>query len=119
MAAELPAYQDEGAVNFLRLYEFVTHQMKLGTIESVDAAVRVLTPLLQGFEAVRGSSRGDGDARRTAAAARSEARVGNGVNENDPSEPRTEAYWRSQALNRLEGIHLLREYASCVARKKA
>jgi flagellin-specific chaperone FliS len=53
LAAELPAYRDEGAINFLRLYEFVAHQMNLGTIESVDAAVRVLTPLLEGFEAVR------------------------------------------------------------------
>ncbi len=53
MASELPAYRDEASLNFLRLYEFVVHQMKLGTIESVDAAVRVLTPLLKGFEAVR------------------------------------------------------------------
>ena len=53
LAAELPAYRDEGALNFLRLYEFVAHQMKLSTIESIDAAVRVLTPLLEGFEAVR------------------------------------------------------------------
>jgi flagellar secretion chaperone FliS len=53
MAAELPAYKDESAVNFLRLYEFVAHQMMLGTVESIDAAVKVLTPLREGFEAVR------------------------------------------------------------------
>ena len=53
MAAELPAYRDEAAINFLRLYEFVAYQMKVGTIDSVDASVRVLTPLLKGFEAVR------------------------------------------------------------------
>jgi flagellin-specific chaperone FliS len=53
MASELPAYRDEASINFLRLYEFVAHQMKLETIESIDAAVRVLTPLLKGFEAVR------------------------------------------------------------------
>jgi flagellin-specific chaperone FliS len=53
MATELPAYKDELSVNFLRLYEFVAHQMKVGTIASIDAAVRVLTPLQAGFEAVR------------------------------------------------------------------
>ena len=53
LSAELPAYKDEAAVNFLRLYEFVAHQMTLETIESVDAAVKVLQPLLEGFEAVR------------------------------------------------------------------
>ena len=53
LASELPGSKDEAAINFLRLYEFVAHQMKVGTIESIDASVRVLTPLLQGFEAVR------------------------------------------------------------------
>jgi flagellin-specific chaperone FliS len=53
MASELPAYKDELAINFLRLYEFVAHQMSVGTIDSVDAAVRVITPLMKGFEAVR------------------------------------------------------------------
>jgi flagellin-specific chaperone FliS len=53
MAAELPAYRDDGAVSFLRLYEFVAHQMTLETVESIDAAVKVLTPLQEGFEAVR------------------------------------------------------------------
>jgi flagellin-specific chaperone FliS len=53
LASELPAYRDETAINFLRLYEFVAHQMRLGTIASVDASVKVLTPLLKGFEAVR------------------------------------------------------------------
>lgn len=53
LASELPGCKDEAAINFLRLYEFVAHQMKVGTIDSVDAAVRVLTPLLNGFESVR------------------------------------------------------------------
>jgi flagellar secretion chaperone FliS len=53
MATELPAYRDDASMNFLRLYEFVAHQMNLATVESVDAAVRVMTPLLKGFEAVR------------------------------------------------------------------
>lgn len=53
LSSELPAYKTEAAVNFLRLYEFVAHQMTLETVAGVDAAVRVLTPLLAGFEAVR------------------------------------------------------------------
>jgi flagellin-specific chaperone FliS len=53
IASGLPAYKDEAAVNFLRLYEFVAHQMVLGTLESVDAAARVLGTLLKGFEKVR------------------------------------------------------------------
>ena len=53
LASELPAYKDEVAINFLRLYEFVAHQMLLGTVESVDAATKVLRPLQAGFEAVR------------------------------------------------------------------
>lgn len=53
LASELPAYQDESAANFLRLYEFVAHQMVEGTIASVDAATKVLRPLLDSFEAVR------------------------------------------------------------------
>jgi flagellin-specific chaperone FliS len=53
LASELPAYKDEVAINCLRLYEFVAHQMVIGTVESVDAAVKVLRPLQAGFEAVR------------------------------------------------------------------
>jgi flagellin-specific chaperone FliS len=53
LAAGLPAYKDEAAVNFLRLYEFVAHQMTLGTSESIDAAANVLRALLKGFETVR------------------------------------------------------------------
>ncbi len=53
LASELPAYRDEASLNFLRLYEFVAYQLKQETVASVDAAVRVLTPLLKGFEAVR------------------------------------------------------------------
>ena len=53
LAAELPAYQDATAPNFLRLYEFVVRQVAAGTVESIDAATRVLQPLLEGFEAVR------------------------------------------------------------------
>jgi flagellin-specific chaperone FliS len=53
MASGLPAYKDEIALNFLRLYEFVAHQMTLGTLASVDAAAGVLRTLLTGFEKVR------------------------------------------------------------------
>ena len=53
MASGLPAYKDEAALNFLRLYEFVAYQMTLGTVESVDAASQVLRTLLTGFEKVR------------------------------------------------------------------
>jgi len=52
LSAELPAYDDEAAANFLRLYEFVAHQMAVGTAESVEAAIKVLRPLMEGFEAV-------------------------------------------------------------------
>jgi flagellin-specific chaperone FliS len=53
MASGLPAYKDDIALNFLRLYEFVAHQMTLGTLASVDAASGVLRTLLTGFEKVR------------------------------------------------------------------
>ena len=53
MASGLPAYKDETALNFMRLYEFVAHQMTLGTLASVDAATGVLRTLLTGFEKVR------------------------------------------------------------------
>ncbi len=53
MASGLPAYKDETALNFMRLYEFVAHQMTLGTLASVDAAAGVLRTLLAGFEKVR------------------------------------------------------------------
>jgi flagellar protein FliS len=53
IASGLPAHKDEAATNFLRLYEFVAHQMALGTLDSVDAAARVLSTLLKGFENVR------------------------------------------------------------------
>ena len=51
LACDLPAYKDEAALNFLRLYEFVSYQMSQGAIENVDAAARVLRILLEGFEA--------------------------------------------------------------------
>jgi flagellar protein FliS len=53
IASGLPASEDEAAVNFLRLYEFVAYQMVLGTVASVDAATKVLATLLKGFESVR------------------------------------------------------------------
>jgi flagellin-specific chaperone FliS len=53
MASGLPAYKDESALNFLRLYEFVAHQLTLGTVASLDAASSVLRTLLTGFEKVR------------------------------------------------------------------
>ncbi len=51
LASNLPAYKDEGAANFFRLYEFVAFQMGQGEIDNVDAAVRILRILLEGFEA--------------------------------------------------------------------
>ncbi len=53
LSAELPAYKDEFAINCLRLYEFVAYQMAQGGASNIDAAERVLRPLLEGFEAVR------------------------------------------------------------------
>jgi flagellin-specific chaperone FliS len=53
MAAGLPGHKDKAAHNFLRLYEFVAYQMIQGTLESVDAAEKVLRTLLKGFETVR------------------------------------------------------------------
>lgn len=53
MASGLPAYQDDTARNFLRLYEFVGHQLTLATLASVDTASGVLRTLLTGFEKVR------------------------------------------------------------------
>jgi flagellin-specific chaperone FliS len=51
LASNLPAYKDEGAANFFRLYEFIAFQMGQGALENVDAAVRILRILLEGFEA--------------------------------------------------------------------
>ena len=56
LTSELPAYKDEAAINFLRLYEFVSYQMVQGAIENVDAAEKVLRTLLIGFEKVRGEA---------------------------------------------------------------
>ena len=53
MASGLPAYKDEAALNFLRLYEFVAYQLAQGTVAGVDAAAPVLRTLLTGFEKVR------------------------------------------------------------------
>lgn len=44
---------DASAVRFLRIYEFVSHQVTVGAIENIEAARRVLTPLLEAFEAIR------------------------------------------------------------------
>ncbi len=44
---------DPSAVNFLRLYEFVAHQLTLGALENIHAARRILAMLLEGFEAIR------------------------------------------------------------------
>ena len=53
LSSNLPAFKDETAINFLRLYEFVSYQMVQGKIENVDAADKVLRTLLKGFETVR------------------------------------------------------------------
>ena len=53
LSAGMVGSTDAATTNFLRLYEFVAHKLALGTIEDIAAARKVLTPLLEGFEAVR------------------------------------------------------------------
>jgi flagellar secretion chaperone FliS len=53
LASGLPAYQDESATNFLRLYEFVAYQLAQRTLQGVAAAANVLHTLLKGFEGAR------------------------------------------------------------------
>jgi flagellin-specific chaperone FliS len=53
LASGLPAERDEVALNFLRLYEFVSYQLVQGTPESIDAATGVLRTLMERFMAVR------------------------------------------------------------------
>jgi flagellin-specific chaperone FliS len=57
LAAELPAHKDEAATNFLRLYEFVAHQLGQRQLANIDAAAKVLRTLLEGFEAVQDQAR--------------------------------------------------------------
>jgi flagellin-specific chaperone FliS len=45
--------RDETSLNFVRLYEFVSHQLMTATEENVRSARRVLTTLREGFEAVQ------------------------------------------------------------------
>ena len=44
---------DELSVNFLRLYDFVTRQLRQATLSGLAAAKRVLQTLREGFEASR------------------------------------------------------------------
>ena len=53
IASGLPACRDETTINFLRLYEFVAHQLAVRTPDSVAAAMQVLGTLRKGFEKVR------------------------------------------------------------------
>ena len=53
LATGLAGSKDETAISFLRLYEFVCHKIGEGTLESVQAALKVLSPLREAFEAVR------------------------------------------------------------------
>jgi flagellin-specific chaperone FliS len=46
-------HADELSLNFLRLYQFVVHQLTLATPESVQAAKQILETLRAGFEAAR------------------------------------------------------------------
>jgi len=53
LASSQAGSSDEGAGNFLRLYEFVSHRLALGAIEDIDAAEKVLRPLFDAFASVR------------------------------------------------------------------
>lgn len=44
---------DEPVLNFLRLYEFVAHQLTLKTPQALESARRVLATLLDAFETAR------------------------------------------------------------------
>jgi hypothetical protein len=53
LASGITANTDDTGLSFLRLYEFVLHKLDAGTSDDIAAARKVLTPLLEGFEAIR------------------------------------------------------------------
>jgi flagellar biosynthetic protein FliS len=53
LAAGLPAYNDELATTFLRLYEYVSRQLVLAHTEGIASAAQVLRTLYEGFLKVR------------------------------------------------------------------
>ena len=53
LSAGMTGTNDPAELNFLRLYEFVAHQLTLKTPAAIEAARKVLATLLEGFEAVR------------------------------------------------------------------
>src|SRR5262249_14917257 len=53
LASGIPANPDEPGKNFLRLYEFVSHQLTQNTIDAVADAAKVLRSLQSGFENAR------------------------------------------------------------------
>jgi len=53
LATGIPANPDEPGKNFLRLYEFVSHQLTQGTADAVADAAKVLRSLQDGFQSAR------------------------------------------------------------------
>ncbi len=53
LAAALPAYNNDLAATFLRLYEYVSRQMVQPTAEGLASAAQVLRTLQEGFLQVR------------------------------------------------------------------
>ncbi len=53
LAAGIPLEADEVSRNFLRLYEFVSYQTTLATLDGTVGAIKVLQSLARGFERAR------------------------------------------------------------------
>jgi flagellin-specific chaperone FliS len=53
LVCAVEGHADELSLNFLRLYQFVAHQLTVATPESVQAAKQILQTLRAGFEAAR------------------------------------------------------------------
>jgi flagellar secretion chaperone FliS len=53
LVCAVEGHVDDLSLNFLRLYQFVTHQLTVATPESVQAAKQILQTLRAGFEAAR------------------------------------------------------------------
>jgi len=49
----ITAGMDDNGLNFVRLYEFALHRLDTGGSDDIAAVRKVLTPLLEGFEAAR------------------------------------------------------------------
>lgn len=53
LASGIATNPDDAGLSFLRLYEFVLHKLDAGASDDIAAVRKVLTPLLEGFEAIR------------------------------------------------------------------